>query len=80
MSFQVSRQHTTGNRPIGLARPSMPVLSMRIIICLAGLISLLAMSGCIVREREYRGGSYDEHYRYYGHDHYPYDHDWDHHY
>ena len=44
---------------------------MRIIICLTGLLGLLATSGCVIREHDHRGGVYDEHYRYYGHDRYP---------
>jgi hypothetical protein len=47
-----------------------------------GLIALLGTSGCVIKEREYRGGVYDEHHHFYGHYRYPYDHDrdWDHHY
>jgi hypothetical protein len=56
----------------------MACFDMRITICLAGLVGLLATSGCVIRE--HRGGVYDEHYHYYGHEHYPYDHDhyWEH--
>jgi hypothetical protein len=48
---------------------------MRIMVCLVGLLALLATSGCVVRVHEHRGGVYDEHYRYYGHERYPYYHD-----
>jgi hypothetical protein len=60
----------------------MAAFFMRIIVCLLGLVSLLATSGCVIREHDHRGGVYDEHYRYYGHDRNPYDHDrdWDHRY
>jgi len=55
---------------------------MRIILCLVGLISLLATSGCVIREHDHHGGVYDDHHYFYGHYRYPYDHDrdWDHRY
>jgi hypothetical protein len=41
-------------------------------LCLVGLVGLLATSGCVVRVHEHRGGVYDEHYRTYGTERYPY--------
>jgi len=55
---------------------------MRTLICLVGLVGLLATSGCVVRVHEHRGGTYEEHYRTYGTSRYPYHEDryWERHY
>jgi hypothetical protein len=64
-------RRSSGNFPWSHS-PWLSSFNMRIMICLAGLLGLLATSGCVVRVHEHRGGVYDEHYRYYGHDRYPY--------
>ena len=50
---------------------------MKRIIYLAGLLLVLAASGCVIHEHEhYRGGAYDHYYYDHGHySHYPYDRD-----
>ena len=55
---------------------------MKKFIYLIGLLSLLAGSGCVIREEHHRGRAYDPYYRDYGHDSYrPYDRDryWEYH-
>jgi len=57
---------------------------VKLIIFLMGMGTLLAVTGCESDEHErrehHRGGVYDDSYRHYGHEAYPYDRDrdWDH--
>jgi len=50
---------------------------MKLIVLLMGMGALLAVTGC---ESDDRGGVYDDSYRRYGHEAYPYDRDvdWNH--